>query len=276
MEKDGRILAHVGLWPVTTRTGERGIHMIDWAADPQSPGVGLSLLQRLTKTYDFVYSIGGSEMTQSILPKFGFRTVADAQTWARPIRPWRQMFHHQSKGWRLPLRLARNIWWSRAPARTVPRGWATIEPGAEGFTPLASERDASFFRYLAQCPTARCLTFHIVNDGRKAGCFALSVVGEQARLAGVWLENPSAANCLAAFQLAQDAALRCTAASELVLRCATEVGAAAAAQAGMRLRARTPVFLFRNGVAAEGLPLQFHLCDNDSVFWEEPDAGFLT
>src|ERR1041384_1289592 len=56
IEKGGRIVAHAGLWPVTVRTGagtERGVHMIDWAADPQAPGVGVLLLQRLTKSYDF-------------------------------------------------------------------------------------------------------------------------------------------------------------------------------------------------------------------------------
>ena len=36
MERDGRILAHVGLWPVRVRTAtgsERGVHAMDWAAD---------------------------------------------------------------------------------------------------------------------------------------------------------------------------------------------------------------------------------------------------
>ena len=177
MERDRRIVAHVGLWRVTVRTGaksETGVHMIDWASDPQAPGAGVSLLQRLTKSYDFVYAIGGSEMTCSILPKFGFFTVAEALTWARPIRPWRQMFKHQSKDLRLPLRLARNIWWSRTPPAKVERGWAVVEAGASGASGLAvpaSERDESFFRYLQQCPVARCLTFHIVNEGRKAGFF---------------------------------------------------------------------------------------------------------
>ncbi len=282
IERDGRIVAHVGLWPVTVRTSakrERGVHMIDWASDPQAPGAGVSLLQRLTKSYDFVYSIGGSEMTQSILPKFGFHTVAEALTWARPIRPWRQMLRYQSWDLRLPLRLARNNWWSRIPPRVVERGWAAVEPGAggpEGLAALASERDESFFRYLQQCPVARCLTFHIVNEGRKAGFFVLSIVREQTRVAGVWLENPSPENWRAAFHLAQDAALKHTNTSELIARCATEASATAAGEAGMRLRGRTPVFLFRKSCGAEPLPLQFHLCDNDKVFIGGRLAGFLT
>jgi len=83
--KERRIVAHAGVWPVTVRNGasrERGVHMIDWGRTGGA-GAGVSLLQRLTKEYDFVYSIGGSETTQSVLPRFGFRTVAEAPIWAR-------------------------------------------------------------------------------------------------------------------------------------------------------------------------------------------------
>lgn len=282
MERDGRIVAHVGLWPVTVRTGarsERGVHAMDWAADPQVPGAGVSLFMRLTKSYDFVYGIGGSEMTRSILPKLGFRTVAEALTWARPIRPWPQVLKHQSKDLRLPLRLARNIWWSRIPPRLVPRGWAAIEPGAGsagGLAVLASERDETFFRYLQQCPVARCRTFHIANEGRIVGFFALSVVGEQARVAGVWLENPAPDMWRIALHLAQDATLKHTNTSELIARCTTEASAIAAGQAGMRLRERTPVFLFRKDGGAEPLPLQCHLCDSDAIFLGWRLTGFQT
>jgi hypothetical protein len=282
MDRDGLIVAHVGLWPVTAPAGatrERGVQMIDWASDPQAPGAGVSLLQRLTKSYDFVYSIGGSEMTQSILPKFGFHAVAEALTWARPIRPWRQALHHQSRDLRLPLRLARNLRWSWTPARRIPHGWASVESGpdaAEGVGVLACERDASFFEYLRRCPAAPGRTFHIVHDGRIAGYFALSMAGEQARVAGLWLEDPSAENWRVAFNLAQQAALRHSLASEIVVRCASASSAAAAGPAGMRLRARTPVFLFRRGSGAEGVPLQFQLCDDDAVFLRGRLAGFLT
>ena len=111
MERDGSIIAHVGLWPVTVRTGtgtttDRGVHAMDWAADPHARGAGWSSIKNLTKTFDFVYGIGGEEITRAILPKLGFRTVAEALTWARPIRPWRQLLKHQSRDWRLPPRAA--------------------------------------------------------------------------------------------------------------------------------------------------------------------------
>jgi hypothetical protein len=282
MERDGQIIAHVGLWPVTVRTGarvEHGIHAMDWAAAPQAPGAGVTLLMRLTERYDFVYGMGGSEITRTILPQLGFHTVAEALTWARPLRPWEQILKHQSRDLRLPLRLGRNVWWSRRPSTAVPHGWVAVEPSAGRIgelVALASERDESFFAYLQKCPVARSLTFHIENDGRKAGFFVLFVVGEQARVAGMWLENPSPEIWRIAFQLAQDAALKHTNASEIAARCTTEAGAIGAGQAGMRLRERIPVMLFRRDCAHEPLPLQHQLCDSDAIFRVDQPTEFLT
>lgn len=308
LERDGRILAHVGLWPVSVRTEtrtEHGLHAMDWAADPHALGAGWSLFMSLTKSHDFVYGIGGEEITRSILPKLGFRTVAETLTWARPIRPLRQLRRHQSKDSRLPLRFVRNIWWSRVPPRLVPPGWAAVEHdlvgpcgagsggagtgaaghGAAGYGvdagaglgAFVAERDESFFRYLQKCPVAPCLTFDVVNQGRTVGFFALSVVGEQARIAGIWLERSSPEVWRIAFQLAQDAALKHTDTSEVIARCGMEASAIGAEQAGMRLRARTPVVLFRKDGDAQLLPpLQFQLCDSDALFITGGPATFLT
>ncbi len=280
IERDGRIVAHAGLWPVTVGVGgrsERGVHMIDWASDAAAPGAGASLLQRLTKNYDFVLAIGGSEATQSVLPMFGFREVDEALTWARPIRPWRQMVRHRSRGARLPLRLVRNWWWSKTPARAIDRGWSAVEAGGE-MEPLvgARERDAPFFRYLARCPAARSLTFHVEREGRRIGFFGLTIVGEQARLSGVWLEDESAGNLRAAFQLAQRAAIRHAGASEFVARGAGQASAAAAQEAGLRVRARNRVFVYRRGGGAAPLPLRFQMADDDHVFLGGPPGEFLT
>lgn len=278
MERDGCIIAHVGIWPVTVRTGtksERGVHAMDWAADPHVLLAGSTSLMNVAKSCDFAYGMGGEEITRAILPKLGFRPVAEALTWARPIRPWRQMLRHQSKDWQLPPRFVRNFWWSRIPLRRVPRGWTADAATAEGFA-IPAERNESFFRYLQQCPVATCLTFNIVNEGRIVGFFALLVIGEQARLAGVWLESPSAETWRIAFHLAQDAALQHTGASEIIARGTTEASALGAQQAGMRLREGTPVLLFRKDGSGRLPPLQFHLCDSDALFITGGLATFST
>jgi hypothetical protein len=282
LEKSGRMVAHAGLWPVALQTDgrpERGVHMIDWAADPQSPGAGASLLRGLTKRYDFVYSIGGSEMTQTILPSFGFRAVAEALMLVRPLRPWRQILRHQSRDARLPLRLLRNVWWSRVPPRVPARGWAATQVTAdewEGTISATSTRGGHFFRYLERCPPVRLLGFSILHEGRKVGLFLLSVAGEQTRLAGVLLERPSLESWRMAFRLAQDAALRFTATSELVARTSGELAIAAAREEGMRVRVKIPVFLYRKGDSWRTPSLDFQMWDNDSVFLEGVRPEFLS
>jgi len=269
MERDGWIVAHVGLWPVRVRTctkSERGVHFMDWAADPHAPLAGSTLLMSVARSCDFAYGMGGEKITRDILPELGFRPAAEALTWVRPIRPWRQMLRHQSKNWKLPPRFVRNFWWSRIPWRLVPSGWAAEAATAEGFAIPTAERDESFFRYLQRCPVATCLTFNIVNEGRIVGFFALLVIGEQARVAGVWLESPSPETWRIAFHLAQKAALQHTGASEIVARCTTEASVVGAQQAGMHLRERTPVLLFRKDGSKLLPPLQFHLCDSDALF----------
>ena len=141
---------------------------------------------------------------------------------------------------------------------------------------LSGERDEGFIQYLRQCPSARLLSFHILHEGRRSGFFALSVVGEQARLAGVMLEKPGPEYWRIAFCLAQDAVLSYTSSSELVARTTAEPAFIAAAQAGMRMRKQSPVFLFRKKDADDELPLQFQLWDNDGVFLGSRGPEFLT
>jgi hypothetical protein len=280
IEKAGQIVAHAGLWPVTVSKGaerRRGVHMIDWAADSQMPGAGVSLLQRLTKSYDFVYSIGGSEMTETILPRFGFRVAAAASTFARPLRPWRQALHHQHRDARLPLRLARNLWWSKAPVRARMERWAACEIAADdsgGLAAMAGEREGTFLRYLEQCPMIRLFRFQVREDHRPAGFFVLAAGRRQTRLAAAYLEVPTPEGWRAVHQLAQDAARRHTGTAELAGRTADETSALAAVQAGMRLRGQTRVFLFSKGPHGERPPLDFQMWDSDSVFLDRGD--FLT
>jgi hypothetical protein len=270
LEREGKLVAHAGLWPVVISRPdgqERGVHMIDWASDPDSPGAGVSLLQRFTRMFSFVCAIGGSDMTRDILPKFGFEYVAETLTFARPLRPWRQIVVHQSKDLRLPARLGRNLWWAMLPPRKTPSGWTAVEvaPGhVSADSTVMPERDGRFFQYLARCPAARCFTCEILKNERRAGFFALSLVQRQARIAGIWLDAASQENWQAAFELAQAVALRSRDACEIVAQGTYDPVAAAAA--GMRIRGRDPVFLYRKGGRMDDLPLRFQMADYDAAF----------
>lgn len=271
MERDGRIVAHAGLWPLAIPAfgagAAPGIHMIDWASDPQAPGAGLALVQKLAKMFPFVVTIGGTQMTLDVLPKFGFRKVADAVLFARPIRPFGHILHHQTKDLRLPARLARNMAWSRSPARGSHEGWQAIPAGSdEALTgAVLREWDGRFFQYLKRCPAAPCTLFRIMRGSDKEGYFALTAVEGQARIAGVWMNDPTPEKLRIGFELAQEAALRHTRAYEVVARRSSEESAPLEA-AGMRPRGATPVLLYSKTIEAGAIPLQFQLVDNDVLF----------
>ena len=92
LERDGVIVAHAGIYPLTIDMRRvRGAQMIDWASAKESPGAGLALLQKLDAMFDFIYSIGGSEMTRKLLPAFGFVEYARQWKGARPLRPLQQI-----------------------------------------------------------------------------------------------------------------------------------------------------------------------------------------
>jgi hypothetical protein len=286
LERDGRFVAHAGIWPAVVYRNDaeyRGVHVIDWAADSSVPGVGLALLQRLTKTFDFIYSIGGSQKTLSILPLFGFRVVAKSWTAARPLRPWRLTAHSPHGGWRLPARLVRNAAWSLLPSAQSVREWSCepvdldqigiVAPPADRALP----RNPEFFRYLDRCPTCRCFPFRVLERGRSRGYFVLARVGHQARLAGIWLDADEQARRHIVYVLAQGAARMLTGVYELSVSGSTAEAADAAVAAGFRIRATADVYQFirRSLHDPTAIDFEFQLSDFDGVFFDEAAAPFL-
>ncbi|MCW3797595.1 hypothetical protein OMW55_07235 [Sphingomonas sp. BN140010] len=91
--KQGRVQGFIGVIPVTVATGDAGdrdlVWTCDWAVeDPaNSPGIGILLLSKVHKNYDFVGGVGGTEYTRSIVPRMRTRTIPDAAVaLRRPLR----------------------------------------------------------------------------------------------------------------------------------------------------------------------------------------------
>jgi hypothetical protein len=269
LERNGEITAHAGIWPISIRTAgvcARGAHMIDWASDPRAPGSGAALVQRLIRRFDFMYSIGGSCMTQNVLPAFGFKEVTQAWLGVRPLRPLRQILFHQTRNWKLPARLARNAWWSVAPMGRAGNGWTAVDFDP----PVYCQRGPGFFRYIEQCPT-----IHVRFYRHEEGWFALSVVQKQARIVGVWLKDASPANWRSAYLAAQQAARAITDTCEISAAGSAGTSEAAAQQAGFRIVRREPVYLLQKA-GAPLMPFEFQLADNDEFFLSTGGPAFLS
>jgi hypothetical protein len=257
LERGGRIAGHVGLWPATIGTARgpvTAIQMIDWASDPDAPGAGASIVQKLLRRYDVIYSVGGSEATRRVLPRLGFRQAAEVWIAARPLRPLARR-PGERPGVRAMGRMARNLWWSWA------RGAA--RPGTEA-PPRPIPRADAFFDYLARCPAAAVTVHRFVHRGR-GGRVALAAAHGQSRIAGVWLDEPSAGALVSGYRLAQRLARSEGSAAEMTAMGSSAASEAAARAAGLRVRERRPVFLFHKpGVALE--PIEFQIADDDACF----------
>jgi hypothetical protein len=289
LRRGAEIVAHAGVWPMTLGAGAnavRGIHMIDWASAKESPGAGLSLVQKLAGMFDFIFSIGGSEITCRVLPAFGFVECKRVWKGVRPLRPVRQIVAHQSRNWKLAPRLLRNLWWARQGAVRPHKSWRAIEVtprqiSNEPYLPettnaTLSPRSPAFFEYLLRCPLTQFHLFSIVDGQDQKGHFAISVLRGQARVAGVWLREPATDAWSAAYFLAQQVALRSKAANEIVAVGSEDTPSqSGAAQAGFRIAQGPTVYLLDKRKKLS-LPrnFQFQLSDSDAAFLDSGTVSY--
>lgn len=287
LEKNGQIVAHACLCPLTVRNGGGemlGVHTIDWCSDPRAPGAGIALMHRISELFEFVLAIGGGDDTRRILPKAGFRQVAGAWVAARPLRPLKQTRFHQHVNWKLPVRLARNAWWAQIPSAHVPAEWSSARRTPEQlqvpditdthFTP--APRNSAFLRYIESCPTATIVSYQLLRNNLPEGVFAISVAQKQARLVGAWLDQPSKESLVALYGLVQREAGAFQDACEIVAMGGSETNAAAATESGLRILDRVPVFLLSKHSPLPDLQGEFQFAEFDHFFLSGRTPEFRT
>ncbi len=79
--QDGKIVGFLGLIPFRTNhmSTARAAWSCDWFRDETTPGAtAIMLIKETLRSYDFIYSLGGGEKTQAILPRLARTTVRDA------------------------------------------------------------------------------------------------------------------------------------------------------------------------------------------------------
>jgi len=164
---------------------------------------------------------------------------------ARPIRPLSQALTHQQRNWRLPLRFLRNSFLASQPANTPFKQWEAKEIGPHQIAPEIysaaapgsgfAPRPRSFFEYLLRCPEVPFRLYGIFEQGVANGHFLIGVLRGQARIAGVWLIEPSPAAWAAAYCLATEAARAIPNANEIVAAGSDRASKEGAAMAGLRV-----------------------------------------
>lgn len=272
LERDGHFIAHAGLCPMVFESAT-GVHMIDWVSAKDAPGAGLAIVQKLAAKFDFIFAIGGSELTIKVLPAL-FAETAHAWTAARPLRPVRQILTHQEQNWKLPARLARNFAWSKSRAAKPLPGWKSVSISPDEI--VYRERPPEFFSWLLRCPTAHFSLHGISKDGEPQGHFVITVIRGQARVA-VWLRQPSPEHWRAAYSLAQGTALGLKDAFEIAARGTDGPSAAAAAKSGLHVVNRAPVYLLNKRTGFRFPPdFQFQFSEDDQAFLDTGVAQYYT
>ena len=284
LERGGSLVAHGCAWPLLFEGSGgsiRVLHLVDWAADPKALGSGSVLLDKMRTLADGIVSVGGSDTTKRILPKLGFAPVGEFRTFARPLRPFRQAISHQSRGWRLPIRFARNLVWSLSGGQ-IPPGWQAravspekIEswPRSHGGE-LCPSRGADFYEYVLRCPTAECRFFSVRKEDRGAGYFCLSLVPGQARIVELWMESDDPAVWGIGYALAsrESAAMG---AAEVVGAASSQTGWNALAVAGYRLRSNVPI-MAQAQTSADFPRLLMQMADGDAFFLHHGKPQYMT
>ncbi len=290
LEQDGKIVAHAGLWPLAANSNSgnlQGAQLIDWGASRKASGAGISLLIKLTHKFDFMIGIGGTEATRKILPTFGFEKRNVMWRGARPLRPIGQALTHQQRNWKLPLRFLRNSFLASQPANSPFKQWEAIEIAPhqiapEIYSPAAphtgfAPRPPSFFEYLLRCPEVPFRLFGIVDRGVAKGHFLIGVLRGQARIAGVWLIEPTAAAWAAGYCIATEAARAIPDANEIVAAGSDRASKEGAAMAGLRIGKGADVsVLDENKRLSLPADFQVQLCDDDAAFLDIGKPSYVT
>ncbi len=272
LDQDGKLLSHGCSWPV-----EPGVAcLIDWVSAKGSPGMGIMLARKIAQLSPVLLSIGGSEMTQKIMPKIGFTKTGELLTYARVLRPWRQFrTRPDNHGVKSLLRFARNIVWSLRPT-ALTSGWTAVEsPGPE---------------FLMRCPAARLKAYKLASAvGRtpwsasdppvalgsvlvgptpsSSGPYLLlSQVNGQSRIAELTIPTPEA------YAAALDASLRDPEASELIALAHDGPTRRALIANGFEERMQRSVFV----CGSPNTPLRLNMLADDLFYLNTPDHPYLT
>lgn len=289
IEDEGGLSAHGCLWPVKAMGDDGpldGMHLIDWAATPDSAGAGLRLLKGILEDVDFCIAVGGSEDTRKILPLFGFRPANKMWDYVRPLRPLLQLRRRSRLNPRAVAKCGRNvIWLLRGSSRIAP-GW-TAQAAAPNAIPnglwpahtapgVTAVRSAELHNYLARCPDASFAAYLLEFDGKPAGYFCLANNQGQIRMVDYNLAEPAADAWDALAGLCAAEAGRIRNGAELLVRVTEPEAKDAFERAGFRQTDETPILINWRRDSKRPRSIRITAIDNDSGYLHGSHPEFLT
>ncbi len=281
--RDGQIVAHAAVIPNVCLWREhriKALHVIDWVARPDSGGSGVALMKQIGKLTDAIFAVGGSEITQEILPIIGFKQCGTTITqYARPVRPLLRLVNPEYRIWRLAPQVMRGVFWTlTAPSRrdvvwsahrilADQLSAASIIWPSPKFDATVFERSNALMSHLLRCPATPMELYSVHSYGRPRGYFLLAFAPAQARIVDCWIDSDQLTEWRATVQLAVDQAKAHVQVAEVVSMCSDPLLGAALVKSGFHIRHAAPMLLrVACGVARPDVRIRFLMADSDAAF----------
>jgi Acetyltransferase (GNAT) domain len=281
--QDGQIVAHGAVIPnvcLWRKQRVRALHIIDWAAKPGSSGSGVALMKQIGKLTDMMLAVGGSELTQKILPMVGFKECGTTvKRYARPLRPLLRLVDPEYRSWRLGPQIMRGVFWTlTAPSRREAEwsahriladhvGTASIIWPQPIIGTTVFERSNASMSHLLRCPATPMELYSVHRYGRHRGYFLLAFAPAQARIVDCWIDSDEQAEWSAMVQLAVRQAKVHAHVAEVVSMCSDAVLGAALLECGFHVRHAAPMWLRAvSGIARPDVSIRFLMADADDGF----------
>jgi hypothetical protein len=279
LEKEGQIVAYCGISPATFQlpngSAVSSLTMMDWAADPSSPAIGVVLFRKLMGMAPTSFVIGGAPAVRKMIPHFGFGNMGEALTYAAWLRPWRE-FRQRPLTQKSMLRLGHGL---LHPARPLnPGGWEAVPVNEfdDSILPILTipKRPWTFCRrtladlnYWLKCPCLKMQGFLLRRKGQLVGYFILGRAEWEARLLDLAIDSADASDWNLACAVVTRTARLDPQACRIRALATAPVLAQALLKNGYWRQGQEPIGVYDPKNALEGaFPVDFQLFVSDSGY----------
>jgi hypothetical protein len=255
-------------------------NMIDWAASKAVPGAGIMLYRHIQDLTGMMINIGGTADARNVLPKAGFQARAELHHYTRVVRPWRYFRQANPLDWKSPLRLARDYRELMRPAQAA--GKALAVRRVESFSGVAGAvfpdhgvtrqvvgaRTPELLDYFLACPAAKMEAYLLERENAPAGYFVLSRVGNECRIADLWIRSAEGQEWSAAYATATAVAAQDPHITQITAAASSPPQTAALQQTGFRRTHAEPVFVLDpDARLGDRGHLAVGFLENDGFYW---------
>jgi hypothetical protein len=280
--RGAQILAHAAVVPGSYAASSRRVtvlHLIDWAAQPDAAGVGVTLMKHIGRLADALLAVGGSKQTLRILPHIGFRQCGTAEGYVRVLHPLRFPGAFGAAAWKHPARLMRRTLWHILSPVVEPAGWNIRRVASNEMAIVAEalprayagiglfERSEGLFRHMLNCPIVPMELYVLNRQDRVCGYFLLAFAPGQARVADCWAATDEPGAWHALMQYAALQAWRHHDVAEIVAWSSDAVMTRALVEGGFHRRNQQPIYLRTTVENAIISGLRVQMLDNDAAYF---------